>query len=509
YDSPVELEPIFEEFQVKKEFKDDGKWNPFSFKKEKKEDPLNSSGVRLREIIDQKYFLIKVEDHELAFESFPFFIQSLLSSCELPVTWIQRTAKRGIEFVVSVSSKDQHTFQSLHSSILQGCEIIPESTNVISLNEGLKTGIVDFGLALPSMVPMDQSNQMVDQIASLIDQEKDARVEFRTSITTTLYPWARVLSEIFMSNDSSEGKTKNEPIQSFLEEKLSSPLYFVSPKLLIQAKSEEVIKRIYETISRVLSKQIHSSNYLIPLSNADFSLEDHYHHFQLNESYRTGCLLNLNELQCLTFLPSPQVRLRSLNTLSKTFPVKMQRTQGEIKIGVNIHQNQESEVFLSIEERLRHTHILGSTGSGKSTLLKLLIKADIEVGRGCTVIDPHGDLVRDTLGLIPKERIEDVVVIDPTDFDNPIGFNLLEANSEAEKIVLSSDLIEVFKSQATSWGDQMSTILHGAINVFLDREECGSLLELKFFLEDSDFRDDVLSDVKDHHLLHYWRNEFP
>ncbi|MEO0403982.1 MAG: hypothetical protein AAF193_03850, partial [Bacteroidota bacterium] len=269
YDSPVELEPIFEEFQDKEEFIDDGKWNPFRFKKEKKEDPLISSGVRLREIIDQQHFMIKIEDHELAFESFPFFIQSLLSSCELPVTWIKRSSKRGIEFVVSISSKDQYTFQSMHASILQGCEVIPEPTNITSLNEGLKTGIVDFGIALPSMVPMDQSSQMVDQIASLIDQEKDARVEFRTSITTTQYPWARVLSEIFMNNDSPEGKTKNELIQSFLEEKLSSPLYFVSPKLLIQAKSEEVVTRIYETISRVLSKQIHSSNYLIPLSNSD------------------------------------------------------------------------------------------------------------------------------------------------------------------------------------------------------------------------------------------------
>ena len=49
------------------------------------------------------------------------------------------------------------------------------------------------------------------------------------------------------------------------------------------------------------------------------------------------------------------------------------------------------------------------------------------------MLDPHGDLVDRVLGIIPPERIADVVLIDPSDEDHSVGFNILAANSDFEK----------------------------------------------------------------------------
>ena len=57
----------------------------------------------------------------------------------------------------------------------------------------------------------------------------------------------------------------------------------------------------------------------------------------------------------------------------------------------------------------------------------------------CVLLDPHGDIIDDVLLRIPEHRKDDVIIIDPSDTKFPVGFNLLQAETEAEKIVLSSE----------------------------------------------------------------------
>jgi hypothetical protein len=63
---------------------------------------------------------------------------------------------------------------------------------------------------------------------------------------------------------------------------------------------------------------------------------------------------------------------------------------------------------------------------------------------GCCVFDPHGDLYEYLLHTIPKHRINDVVVIDINDAENPIGYNMLGYETREEKDLLVSGLIAVF-----------------------------------------------------------------
>lgn len=74
-----------------------------------------------------------------------------------------------------------------------------------------------------------------------------------------------------------------------------------------------------------------------------------------------------------------------------------------------------------------HTLVLGPTGSGKSTVLLNLISRDIADSRSVVVIDPKADLVRDVLARIPANRVNDVVVLDPSQA-HPVGFDPLRAD---------------------------------------------------------------------------------
>ncbi len=95
----------------------------------------------------------------------------------------------------------------------------------------------------------------------------------------------------------------------------------------------------------------------------------------------------------------------------------------------------------SRDDRRRHSYIVGKTGMGKSTLIASMVLQDIEAGYGVFLLDPHGDLVEDVLMRIPQHRAEDVIVIDPSDEDRPIGLNILNPQSEADRHRITNDFI--------------------------------------------------------------------
>ena len=164
---------------------------------------------------------------------------------------------------------------------------------------------------------------------------------------------------------------------------------------------------------------------------------------------------------------------------------------------------------LTPEQRVRHAHIIGASGTGKSTLLFNLIKQDIEVGEGVAVLDPHGDLIDRILGVIPPERMADVVLVDPSDEQYSIGFNILSAHSDLEKNLLASDLVSVFQRLSTSWGDQMGSVFQNAILAFLESNRRGTLADLRRFLIETPFRAEFLKSVQDPDVVYYWQKAFP
>jgi len=158
-------------------------------------------------------------------------------------------------------------------------------------------------------------------------------------------------------------------------------------------------------------------------------------------------------------------------------------------------------VCLNPEQRVNHMHIIGAPGTGKSTLLFNLICQDIKNAQGVAVFDPHGDLVEKVLGIIPPSRVDDVVLVDPSDVEFVVGFNILSAHSDFEKALIASDLVSVFKRLSSSWGDQMESVLNNAILAFLESSKGGTLAELRRFLLEPTYRKEFLTTVREPEVL--------
>ena len=91
-------------------------------------------------------------------------------------------------------------------------------------------------------------------------------------------------------------------------------------------------------------------------------------------------------------------------------------------------------VPLTHNDRRRHVYLIGKSGTGKSTLLFNLMIADLAIGRGFALLDPHGDLAHDVADAVPSRRTNDVLYFDPADLSHPVAFNPLERVSPDHRL---------------------------------------------------------------------------
>lgn len=131
-----------------------------------------------------------------------------------------------------------------------------------------------------------------------------------------------------------------------------------------------------------------------------------------------------------------------------------------------------SAIHLPYASRRRHTYVIGTTGTGKSTLIAQVGLADIShpERHGVCVIDPHGSLIEDILTRIPPDRAEDVILIDPTDVDYPVAFNLFAPVPDlAELDIYASELVSVFERIFGAQWEQVSDAIRNLALTLLSR----------------------------------------
>jgi len=185
-------------------------------------------------------------------------------------------------------------------------------------------------------------------------------------------------------------------------------------------------------------------------------------------------------------------------------------TEGVI-IGKSVYQGVEKMVRMLPDDRTRHTYIIGKSGTGKSVLLSNMARQDIVNGAGICLVDPHGDLVEDTLQGVPKERAQDVIIFDPSDTQRPMGLNLLEAKTVEERDRASLDAMEIF---IKIFGDEIfgPRIQHYFRNACLtlmeDEEEGATLIDVPRIFVDEAFLKYKLSKVTNSVVRSFWEHEY-
>ena len=160
-------------------------------------------------------------------------------------------------------------------------------------------------------------------------------------------------------------------------------------------------------------------------------------------------------------------------------------------------------------DRRRHLYALGKSGNGKSSLLELLVRNDIEQGYGCAVLDPHGDLIDDVIRFVPRNRIKDVVIFDPSDLAHPPSFNPMIPTKADQKMRVTLGFIDTFKKVLDSeWSDKMDYVLRYALIALLDVPG-SSVVSLRRILSDDSFRAEIIRNAKDDAVKRFWKVEFP
>jgi hypothetical protein len=131
------------------------------------------------------------------------------------------------------------------------------------------------------------------------------------------------------------------------------------------------------------------------------------------------------------------------------------------------------ELFLTYEQRRQHTYVIGVNGTGKTTLLRELAHSDMlrEPKHGLCVIDPHGDLIEDVLALVPESRLDDVILFDPSDEENPFCLNVFAPVPEPEQIGrVASEIVAIFrKIFGGAWTPEIEGVLQNVTLTLLSR----------------------------------------
>jgi hypothetical protein len=175
-----------------------------------------------------------------------------------------------------------------------------------------------------------------------------------------------------------------------------------------------------------------------------------------------------------------------------------------IRLASNVYRGVERPIDVEMDARMHHSLFIGATGVGKSTLLLGNMLQDAEAGRGFALIDPPGDLADEFLARFPKERVEDLIIVDFEDRAHPVPLNFLAWSTVEERDLvidtLYGTLVSVYKCPEF-FGPVFEQYFRSGLRLLLGDQPQGefvpTLLELPKVLRDATFRKYLSSRLKD------------
>lgn len=181
-------------------------------------------------------------------------------------------------------------------------------------------------------------------------------------------------------------------------------------------------------------------------------------------------------------------------------------------LGYNEFRGTKKQIRLSTNDRRRHTYMIGQTGTGKSGLLENLAFQDMMDGKGFAFIDPHGDSAEKLLGLVPKERVEDIIYFSPGDMENPIGLNLFEFETADQRDFLIQEAIAMLyrlydPGHTGIIGPRFESWFRNAALTVMSDPAGSSFLDVQQVFVDQAFADEKIRHLTDRTVLDFWNKE--
>jgi len=310
--------------------------------------------------------------------------------------------------------------------------------------------------------------------------------------------------------------SSQEEIMKSVEEKATKVGFETNIRIVASAPTKEEAKltlsEIQNSFTQFGAPDLNSFE-IIELSGRSLNLAIFNFIFR-NFDKSKRIILNTEELASIFHFPitathTPQVRWLK----SKQAPAPNNILEKGLILGHNTYRGTDTPIKIGREDRRRHMYVIGQTGTGKSAFLGELIKQDIKNGDGICLIDPHGDLVEEALGSIPKDRAEDVVLFDPSNMQKPMGLNLLEydQNYPEQKTFVINEMIKIFDKLydlKSTGGPMFEQYMRNAMLLIMEDPASGStLIEISKVLADSEFRKYKLSKCKNYVVKNFWQKE--
>lgn len=299
-----------------------------------------------------------------------------------------------------------------------------------------------------------------------------------------------------------------------LEFKLSKPLFEVNVRIIASAPSRLQADSILDGITAGFS-QLESPN----RNRLDVARPRHLRAFTYNASFRlfsqkNSLLLNSEELASIFHFPTVSAavpRVAWLRAREAAPPEKL--PSSGVLIGETSFRGERHPVFISDDDRRRHTYLIGQTGTGKSTLMTNMVLSDVRRGLGVCIIDPHGDLVETIAGLIPDERRDDVIIMNPGNLHRPLALNMLDVDPDRpeEKTFVVNEMQSIFNRlfPPETMGPMFEQYMRNALLLLMEDapNEPASLVEVPRVFTDADWRAKKLARIHNPSVIDFWEKE--
>lgn len=341
-----------------------------------------------------------------------------------------------------------------------------------------------------------------------------------TGIAGYLKSTAQLATSSMQSSDPNQAQ-KNAPpyltpmaqeLVKSLEEKASKPGFDVNIRIITSSPDQQRARMNLMNLTNAFMqfKGQESENGLVRrrlYRRGAFTRNFIYRHF----SNRNRFILNSEELTSLWHLPLPTTETPNILWLrARKAPAPLNVPSEGLTLGVNEFRGSQTVIKMKPADRNRHVYIVGMTGSGKSVLMGEMIKQDIANGHGVCVVDPHGSLIEDVLPSIPKERLKDVIIFDPSDMERPMGLNMLEGDTPEQRDFAVQEMIAIFYKLFPP--EMIGPMFeHNMRNVMLtlmeDTNDPGTIAEIPRMFTDPAFQKYKLTKVTDPVVRSFWEKE--
>ena len=487
---------------------------------------------------------------EQVYKNFYSIFDSSLKGKFLPQPWISLNIvveKELIKFIVWVPKNYKETFEKVISSFYPGCSI--EDLVYPRLLEAGKYGYGGYlVLSKDDAFPIKTYDKFeVDPMDSILSSFSRVSMDEKLALQILMQPisekWQKkfrkkikqIKSWWFWWNlfNFSTSKDKNQESLDIgssqmqdMEAKVQDEGFNVIFKVFANSPTPDRPKKLVDDLVRSMSQYNYiGMNQFVFLKMK--SLEKFWKEFIMHifkkpifTFYKflffiTAQILNIKELASIYHFPHSRFNKnpRIVWQKFKIVPAPDNVPTEWLLLWYNLYSGVKKEIRIAHNDRFRHFYIIWQTGTGKSTMITVQAKQDVQLWNGFALIDPHGDLCETILQYYPKERIDDLIYFDASNFDMPFGLNLLEPSSHDnydEIDLITNDAVEMFIKLygPEIFGPRIQDYFRNAVMTLMEQPDGGTLVEIMRLFTDEAFQKVKVAKVKNPVVKAWWEKTY-